>query len=194
MPHLEKLTVRELFERASSTAPSPGGGAVAAVGGMLGISLILKALRISLRNAEDAGAYARDDAALTDLALRLAEDADADEGAFAAYVNAARLPKGTEDERGARNAALRKAAIGATDAGIEMLRHAQEAFAVSRRVEAAIKRNIEADLVAGREFLKVVRTVAVENCRANLSALRDSPEGDRLERLVALHSEAPAFE
>lgn len=187
MQSLESLSVRELFEKASSTAPSPGGGAVAAVGGMLGIALILKALRISLRNSPDADAYAEQDSELTALAARLAEDAVSDERAFADYVEAARLPKADEKERAVRSEALRKAAIVATEAALEMLRHAKDAFALSRQIEPAIKRNIEADLIAGREFLKVVRTVAVENCHANLAGLRDTSERGRLEELVETH-------
>ena len=194
MPRLEKLPVRDLFDQASSTAPSPGGGAVAAVGGMLGIALILKALRISQRKADDPSAYASEDAELQALAARLAEDADADERAFAAYVAAARLPKSNEDERTVRAKALRRAAIAAAEAALEMLRHAKDAFALSRRVEPAINRNIHADLIAGREFLKVVRTVAVENCRANLAGLRDSTEANRLERLMERYSAPTSFD
>lgn len=193
MPALETLTVRELFVRASSTAPSPGGGAVAAVGGMLGISLILKALRISIRNTDGAESYAGEDIELVALAARLSEDADADERAFGAYIAAARLPKQSEAERAVRSEALRSAALAATEAAIEMLRHAFDAYAISRRIEPAIKSSIRADLVGGRELLKVVRTVALENAEANLSALRDAPQREALEQLIARFGDPAAF-
>jgi formiminotetrahydrofolate cyclodeaminase len=187
MARLDGLSLRDLFARAASTDPSPGGGAVTALCGRLGIALMLKALRISLRRSEAADAWSAEDAALSELAEQLAADADADDAAFEAYVAAARLPRESEAERGARDAALKAAAIGATEAALASLDHARAAFAASRRIEAAIKPSIRADLVAGRELLKVVRVVAIENAEANLAALRDPARREPLaERLAAL--------
>jgi formiminotetrahydrofolate cyclodeaminase len=190
---LSRRTVAELFEQAGSTAPTPGGGSVTALCGMLGISLILKALRISIRKNEDRDSYAAFDADLERLAGALAEDAEADERAFQAYIDAAGLPRTSEPEQRARAAALGRAAIAATDAALGTLRHAKDAFAVSRAIEPAIKASIRADLVAGRELLKVVRSVAVENAQTNLRSLKDEAERQRLSHQLDRDGAADAF-
>jgi formiminotetrahydrofolate cyclodeaminase len=181
MPLLSGWSVDDLFERASSTDPVPGGGSVSALCGMLGISLILKALRISTRKSDERNVYAPLDSDLVRLAEALAQDADADQQAFQAYIDAAALPKSSEPERRARAAALARAAVAATEAALQTLEHAREAFALSRTLEPAIKASIMADLVAGRELLRVVRSVAVENARTNLQALRDGVDREKLE-------------
>lgn len=193
LPPLSRRTVADLFEQASSTAPTPGGGSISALCGMLGIALILKALRISIRRNEDRDSYAAFDADLVRLADALAEDAEADEQAFQAYIDAAGLPRASEPEQRARDAALGRAAIAATDAALRTLLHAKDAFAVSRALEPAIKDSIRADLVAGRELLNVVRSVAVENARTNLRSLKDEAERQRLTHQLDRDGAADAF-
>jgi methenyltetrahydrofolate cyclohydrolase len=193
LPPLSRRTVADLFEQAGSTAPTPGGGSVTALCGMLGIALILKALRISIRRNEDRGSYAALDVELVRLADALAGDAEADEQAFQAYIDAAGLPRESEQEQQARAAALGRAAIVATDAALTTLRHAKEAFAISRDLEPAIKESIKADLVAGRELLKVVRSVAVENAETNLRSLKDEAERQRLSQALDRDGAAGSF-
>lgn len=193
LPPLSRRTVGDLFEQAGSTAPTPGGGSISALCGMLGIALILKALRISIRRNEDRDSYAAFDADLVRLADALAEDAETDEQAFQAYIDAAGLPRTSEPEKRARDAALGRAAIGATDAALETLRHAKDAFAISRALEPAIKDSIKADLVAGRELLRVVRSVAVENAQTNLRSLKDEAERQRLSHALERDGAADAF-
>jgi formiminotetrahydrofolate cyclodeaminase len=193
LPPLSRRTVADLFEQAGSTAPTPGGGSVTALCGMLGIALILKALRISIRRNEDRDSYAAFDADLVRLAEALAEDAQADERAFQAYIDAAGLPRASEPERQARAAALGRAAIVATDAALQTLRHAKDAFAISRELEPAIKDSIRADLVAGRELLRVVRSAAVENAQTNLRSLKDEAERQRLSDALERDGAADSF-
>jgi methenyltetrahydrofolate cyclohydrolase len=193
LPPLSRRTVADLFAQAGSTAPTPGGGSVTALCGMLGIALILKALRISIRKNEDRDSYAAFDADLVRLAEALAQDAEADEQAFQAYIDAAGLPRESEAEKQARGAALGRAAIVATDAALATLRHAKEAFAISRALEPAIKDSIRADLVAGRELLRVVRSVAVENAETNLRSLKDEAERQRLSQALDRDGAAGAF-
>jgi formiminotetrahydrofolate cyclodeaminase len=185
--------VRDIFDQASSTAPTPGGGSVAALCGMLGISLVLKALRISLRKNPDAASYDALDAQLGALGDALSEDADADARAFEAYIAAARLPKESEAQQRTRGAALRMAAVEATEAALRMLGNAKDAFALTRTIEAVVKESIRADLIAGRELLKVVRSVAVENATANLGGLRDEAERKRLQDRLDQDSRAEDF-
>ncbi|MEA3014982.1 MAG: hypothetical protein QOD42_3527 [Sphingomonadales bacterium] len=192
-PPLSRRPVGDIFEQASSTAPTPGGGSVSALCGMLGIALILKALRISIRSNEDRDSYAAVDADLVRLADALAADADADERAFQAYIDAAGLPRASEPEQRTRAAALGRAAVVATDAALQTLLHAKDAFAISRALEPAIKDSIKADLVAGRELLRVVRSVAVENAQTNLRSLKDEVERQRLRRQLDEDGATDAF-
>src|SRR5689334_4984205 len=87
---LVDLTVQDLYWRSASIEPAPGGGSVTALCGMLGVALVLKALRISLKRREDAADWHGADQALETLAESLAADADADAESFNAFILAVR--------------------------------------------------------------------------------------------------------
>ncbi|MEI9965326.1 MAG: cyclodeaminase/cyclohydrolase family protein [Caulobacteraceae bacterium] len=172
MPELSAQTVRQVYEAAGSTAPAPGGGAVTSLAGMLGIALILKALRISLRKRDDAADYAPVDAALDGLAQALERDADADSAAFEGFIRASKFPRATDEEKAVRAAALERAAMEAAEAALATLEHAVEAIAQARRLRGVIAANITGDILAGVQLLEAARTVAIDNAEANLAAVK----------------------
>ena len=93
MQSLGRINVVELFEAAASTDPVPGGGCVSAMCGFLGISLVLKAIRISARRRPDNTSYRKVEQTLLEIAPQLLSRAQADSDAFGLYIQAAKLPK-----------------------------------------------------------------------------------------------------
>src|SRR4051812_33527548 len=116
------MTLREqplgaFLEQAASASPTPGGGALAAVGGALGAAMIAMTARLT----EGRKQYEAVQAAIADLAAAsdrareaLVDLADADAAAYAAVVAAMRLPRTDDAERAARTTALQAALVEAT--------------------------------------------------------------------------------
>jgi formiminotetrahydrofolate cyclodeaminase len=102
---------KEVIELASSKNPTPGGGSVSAMAGVLGASLGSMVANITLGKAENAkhaptlnrilSIFARGKEQL----MKLAQD---DMRAFEALLTSYRLPKGTDVEKDARDRAIKK--------------------------------------------------------------------------------------
>jgi methenyltetrahydrofolate cyclohydrolase len=175
MDKLSRLSIEALYAQAASTAPAPGGGSVTALCGMLGVSLVLKALRITLRKAEDAELKAAEPE-LDRLARILAEDADADALSFDAYIAAVRLPRATPDEAKARAARLKAAAVQATQAALAARDHADEAIAHAKAIGGRLTSRLAPDLAAGLQLREAARANAIQNARDNLGAAEGTAE------------------
>ena len=193
MDELSRLSFEQMFERASSTAPSPGGGAVMGLCGMMGVALLLKAARITLKHREDEALRAAE-AEFARLARLLADDADADAASFDAYMTAGRLPRGTADETAARAEKLGAAALDSVEVALAALAHAAEAMAVARRISGRLSPRMAPDLSGGLALLEAVRANAVDNARDSLDrtegSLRREALAARLGRLVSETAEA----
>jgi len=177
-------TIDRLFDAAASEQPTPGGGAITAVTGALGISLLLKALRISLKTDEARMEHRSQDEQLVAIATELYKDADRDTAAYGRYIEALKLPKGSEDEKATRSAATKGAARASASAALDCLDHAASALEVARQIEPHISKMIVADLSAGIGLLRVTVSNAEENAQANIASLKGDA-GSYTERLEA---------
>jgi glutamate formiminotransferase/formiminotetrahydrofolate cyclodeaminase len=132
----------------STDAPAPGGGSVAALCGALSGALSSmvaslthgkKGYEGSFEEMESAGVRAQ--------ALKAAflDDVDRDTEAFNRVMEAMRLPKATEADRSARDAAIEEATRGATLVPLGVLRRALDACELARVVVEKGNRNSVSD-------------------------------------------------
>ena len=193
MDELRRLSFAQMFERAASTTPSPGGGAVMGLVGMMGVALLLKAVRITLRHRDDEALKAAE-SEFERLAGLLAQDADADAASFDAYMAAGRLSRATPDEIAARSRALAQAALDSVEVALAALAHAAEAMIVARRVAGRLSPRMAPDLSGGLALLEAVRANAVDNARDSLDRTEGSPRREalaaRLGRLISETAQA----
>jgi formiminotetrahydrofolate cyclodeaminase len=185
MTHLAQESISQLYREAASIEPAPGGGAVTALCGMLGVALVLKALRISLKRRDDAARFRPADEALESLASSMAEDADADAEAYGAYIAAVRLPKEPAEAAAARSARLQETGIGSTEAALLALEHAALAMDQARALAPEIGQQMAPDLDAGLALLEIMRSNAAHNAEANLAGVRDAATHAALARRLA---------
>jgi formiminotetrahydrofolate cyclodeaminase len=189
MNELSRLSFEQVFDLAASTRPSPGGGAVMGLCGMMGVALLLKAVRITLKRRPDDEALTAAEAEFARLARLLAQDADADAASFDAYMAAGRLPRGTEAEIAARSARLAHAALDSVEVALAALAHAAEAMTVAKRIAERLSPRMAPDLAGGLALLEAVRANAVDNARDSLDRTEGSPRREalaaRLGRLVS---------
>lgn len=180
------------LERVAAPTPTPGGGSVAAVCGALSAALsrLVSNLAIGKQGYEgvqdELKGLERRAAELQSRFLRLAdEDAKAFEGVMAVM----RRPKGTDEERAARKAAMQAAYQAATEVPLETARRALEALEVAKVAAEKGNRNAITDAGAAALLAQAAMRAASLNVRINLAAVADeswrsSREGE-LQALLA---------
>lgn len=173
-PTLRQLTMDELLDRLSSSAPIPGGGSAAALAGAMGAGLVAMVAALTVGRDEyadvetavrDLGATAatvRDD--LLDLAQR-------DSEAYQAVVRARHLPRETDDERAARKAALNDAMRLAAEVPLETARAAAHALELAARIAPIGNRNAVSDAGVAAQLTSAAVRGAILNVRINLPYL-----------------------
>jgi len=160
----------------STDSPAPGGGSVAALCGSLSAALssMVAALTWSKKGMEAVrpamGEIGSDGQALKDWFM---DAVDRDTDAFNAVIAARRLPKKTDEEKAAREAAIERANQEATRVPLAVLERAVQALELARRVAAQGNPSSVSDAgVAGAAALAAAEGAAL-NVRINLPSLTD---------------------
>jgi glutamate formiminotransferase/formiminotetrahydrofolate cyclodeaminase len=130
---LVRLSVEEFANQTASESPAPGGGSAAAAVGALGAALGAMVANLSAHKRgwdkrwEEFSGYADRAQRIKDELLRLVDE---DTRAFNGVLAAMALPKGTEEEKAARIAALAAANQRATEVPFQVMQVAARAFPV----------------------------------------------------------------
>ncbi len=187
------LGARALLDRLASTDPTPGGGSAAAWAGATGAALVAMVGGMDKTRTGDADerkrldqARARAETAGAALRSLVDEDAHAYDAVMAAY----RLPKGTDDEKAARKAAIQAALERATEVP---LRTAEGCLAVlEAAVQAAADGNPNAlsDALTGGALAWAGLKGALANVRINTK--EEHPARGRARQLESAAADALA--
>lgn len=168
-------TVREFVREAGAATPTPGGGSVAALVGALGASMAAMAAGFT-RGEKFAGVEARMREAVDRLqaTIRDCEDLlEADVASFDRYMAALKLPKGTEEEKRARSAALRDAAGQAIEVPLRLMGVCRDALALASSLAADANPNVVSDLGIGVLLFEAAAQSAYLTVEINLASLKD---------------------
>lgn len=186
------MTLASLFAAAASTAPVPGGGSVTAICGYLGVSLLLKSIRVSARKQPDV-IYPDFEGKLLKLASQLMAAAQADSDAFAQYIRAMQLPRTNISEQTVRQQAMNAASIAATESALDILDLGNAVLDCAHQLQERVIPAIRADARACVELVSAMNIVARENALSNLTGI-DSDDAlrrrlgtatDRYQELIA---------
>ena len=188
-----KLTdkpVTNFLDELASNAPAPGGGSVAALSGALGAALVSMVCNLTLGKK----AYADVQDEINDLlveseALRqeLTDLLEEDVKAYTGYSKAAKMPRGTEEEKAERQVVMQAALKVATDVPLAIAEAAVKVMDLC--MPAAEKGNKWAVSDAGVAVLMAeaaLRSAAL-NVLINLGSLKDEEfVADRRAKLDSL--------
>lgn len=183
MTDFGESTLRRFLDDLASSAPTPGGGTAAAAAGAMGAALaeMVAALTLgrekyaasheALRPIAEAAATARSSL------LALARE---DSEAYDEVVAARRMPKGTDEEKAARDAKIAAANLRAAQVPLETARTA--AGLLDLIPELAEKGNPNAASDAGSAALLLETAVqgALLNVAINLAGLSDSALSEQI--------------
>ena len=188
-----KLTdkpVTNFLDELASNAPAPGGGSVAALSGALGAALISMVCNLTLGKKGYEEVQGDIDALLAQseaLRKEMADLLEDDVAAYTGYSKAAKMPRGTDEEKAERSIAMQEALKVATDVPLRIAEAAVKVMDLC--MPAAEKGNKWAVSDAGVAVLMAeaaLRSAAL-NVLINLGSLKDAEfAASRRAKLVAL--------
>lgn len=178
------MSVTELLDAFASSAPTPGGGSASALSGAVGASLLAMVAALPKTKTGAASERTALDASVTALNVlrkKLADLIDDDARAYDLVTAAYRRPKGTDDEKAARKAAVQSAMRAATEAPLETMRACEAAMRESAIVAQHGNPNAASDVWVALELLNAGLRGAQRNVAINLGSLDDEVYRDDAE-------------
>jgi formiminotetrahydrofolate cyclodeaminase len=177
MKKYRTMTLVELLDAFASNEPVPGGGSGAALAGALGTSLLIMAAGLPKTRTgtpEEAADLAEASARLRPLRDSLISLIEDDSRAYAAVLEAMRLPKPTEPEKHARQHAIAGAMYQAIEVPLDTMRCCQQALRGAVIVAEHGNRNAATDTGTGVELLLAAVRSAGMNVDVNLRSVSDA--------------------
>jgi formiminotetrahydrofolate cyclodeaminase len=166
-------TITAFLDQLAARVPAPGGGATAALHAAQSAALLAMVARYSDGAKYDADlmqhVITEADGIRND-ALTLAER---DAAAFGAVAEAYQLPKGTEEEREARSAAITTALAGAARPPADVVRLALLLVSLAEELLPTGNRNVITDVAAAAEAARAAAITAHVNIEVNLRGMKD---------------------
>jgi formiminotetrahydrofolate cyclodeaminase len=177
------MALADFFDALGSNDPVPGGGSASAVAGALGASLLLMVAgmqRTRSGTPEETADLAEAAARVRPLRDRLTILVDKDSDAYAGVAAAFKLPKGSDQEKGTRTAAIQAASRQATDVPLETMRTCRDALRHAVIVARNGNRSAMSDVGVAIELLMAGVKGAGLNVDINLTGLSDHEYVERV--------------
>ncbi|NQU06639.1 MAG: glutamate formimidoyltransferase [Calditrichaeota bacterium] len=182
---LTSMKITRFIDELASDSPAPGGGSVAALCG--GLSAALASMVANLTFGKKG--YTKHNTVMDKVAVKaqelkakLVDYVDKDTEAFNKVMEVFGMPKKTEEQQAARNAAIDEANKGATLIPFEVLSLMPEVVKLARIVAEHGNRNLTPDAgVAGLTSALAARGAAY-NVRVNLQSLPDDDFSRKLKK------------
>ena len=177
------LTVKGFADETSRESPAPGGGTISAYMGALGAALGTMVANLSSHKAgwddrwEEFSTWAeRGQAIQAELMTLVDEDTEAFNRIMAAFG----LPKGTDEEKAARTAAIQEATLFATEVPLHTMQASIKVFELCRAMAEEGNPNSVSDAGVGVLAARAAVLGAGLNVKINAGGLKDRTVADRL--------------
>jgi len=173
---VRSLTIDDFTEQLAAEQPTPGGGSGAAHVGALGAALISMSCRYTV-GREKYAAVEKSMRAVLDRAevLRgeLQELVQEDVVAYGSYGDASKLPKDTDEEKAARDAAMADAMRASTDVPLAVAERCAELTELALRAARDGNPWLISDAAVGGQFALAGFDAAALNVELNLGGIDD---------------------
>jgi len=196
--HLVRMSIKGFVAETASESPAPGGGSVSAVMGALGAALATMVANLSShKRGWDERWKEFSDVAEKGQALvkELTALVDEDTAAFNRIMDVFAMPKGTSEEKAARDKAMEEATLYAASVPLKTMEASLKALPLA--LEMAQKGNPASASDAGVAALAATAAIrgAAMNVRINAAGLKDgAPARPLLERASEIEAQALALQ
>jgi methenyltetrahydrofolate cyclohydrolase len=188
--------VEVFLDALASDAPTPGGGAVAAIAGASGAALISMVcnLTIGRKDYEEAEERMRGVLDEAEASRRVLVDlADRDATAFGSVMAAFKMPKETDAQKAVRAQAIQEGYEAAATVPLEIAKRAGELMELAREATEIGNANAASDGACAAQALSAAVWCATYNVEINAAALKDPAKAQTLRdevSAVRAHAEA----
>ncbi len=180
---LVNLSVKCFADETSRESPAPGGGTISAYMGALGAALGTMVANLSShkrgwddRWAEFSAWADKGQQLMTELLHLVDEDTEA----FNQIMSAFSLPKGTDEEKAARSAAIQEATLYATQVPLKTMKASFRAFDICKAMAEEGNPASVSDAGVGALAARAAVLGACLNVKINASSLKDREQADAL--------------
>ena len=177
------LTVKGFADEISRESPAPGGGTISAYMGALGAALGTMVANLSSHKAgwdarwEEFSNWA-DKGQMVQAELMMLVDEDTE--AFNRIMEAFGLPKGTDEEKAARSAAIQAATLFATEVPLHTMKASSQVFEICKAMAEEGNPNSVSDAGVGVLAARAAVLGAGLNVKINAAGLKDRATADKL--------------
>lgn len=168
-------TIQSFLDAASSSAPTPGGGGVAALVAALGSSMTSM-----VANLTRGQKFSEMEAEMEHLAnqmqlaiVRFEQLLSADVDSFNQYMAALKRPKATDEEKAERLGALQTATIAATEVPLALAGECLTALEATRYAADAANKQVLSDLGIAAMLLETAGQSALLTADINILSIKD---------------------
>jgi formiminotetrahydrofolate cyclodeaminase len=170
------MAAMDLIDAFASNEAVPGGGSASALAGAVGTALLIMVAAMPKTRTgvpEETADLAEVEARLRPLRNELTGLIDRDSDVYATVIAARRLPRGTEEEKSARLAAIQSATKLATEVPLDTMRACRQALEGAVVVAKNGNRTAASDVGVAIELLMAGLKGAGLNVEINLGGLTD---------------------
>ncbi len=196
---LVDLTIRDYLDQLASGAPTPGGGAAAALTGAQGAALVSMVCNLTIGKKK----YADVEAEMKDvlqksesLRAKLTDLIDEDAAAFDKVSEAYGMPKSTEEEKAARRAAIQEALKIAEAVPMRTVEACLDVIRLAIIAAEKGNKNVVSDAAVAGILGHAGLLSAADNVRINLNLIKDEAfvtrEREKLNAFLQAAEEAMA--
>ena len=194
---MQEESVTRFLDQLASSAPTPGGGSVAALCGALSAALSGMVANLTLGREKYRDVEPQVRAALEraeQLRQRFLGLIDEDIAAYGALSAAYRLPKSTAEEQAARSRQIQAALTGAAEAPLRMVEQARQALELCQKLASIGNPNVISDVGVAAITAYAALESGELNVLINLKTMKDRELALQLfQRLSAAQEGADAM-
>lgn len=186
------------IEQLAAPTPTPGGGSAGAYAGAMGAALVAMVSGVTIGKKKYADVEAEMQAirvVAENLRVELTQAVDDDAASFEVLMAKFKMPKETDDQKSARDAAITQATLNAAHIPLHVAQHAVKVMELALKCAKHGLQSAISDAMSGFAMARASLTAAGFNVRININSLAEKSLGDKmLTELAVLEKAADKLE
>ena len=187
------------IEQLAAPTPTPGGGSAGAYAGAMGAGLVAMVAGLTIGKKKYEAVEAEMQAirvVAENLRKELTQAVDDDSSAFEVLMTKFKMPKDTEEQKIARNAAVVQATLNAAHVPLHVAEYSVKVMELALKCAKSANANAISDAMSGFGMARAALTAAGYNVRINIKSLGEvsSSGGRMLKELIEFENKADKLE